>query len=310
MTLLSRHIERLASDDRWTYRASSASGAEPASWAALALAAHGEVAAASRAAAWLAEVQQTNGAVGVSAADRTPCWPTSLAMLAWSAFQRAVESSPFDRHIDRAAQWSLDSQGKTGDPSPLIGHDTTLVGWSWAENTASWLEPSCYFVLGLTAAGYGDHPRVKEGAQLIADRLLPSGGANYGNTIVMGQELLAHVAPTGVAMLTLAGRGHADVRVERSLDYLERHAGPGTAPASLSWACIGLAAHARRPIEADEWIVSALADDAWQPLAAYERSLLLLAARATIDWLPGVSTVQAPLPGGAAVHHSAMVRGE
>ena len=206
MSRLRAHIERLSSADRWTYRAGVESASEPAAWAAAALVACGEAEAALRPARWLAGLQQSYGSVGISIDEDEPRWPTSLALLAWSMVDRATQADRFRTHIERTIAWSLAEHGKTAPHSPQIGHDTTIVGWSWAADTASWLEPTCCFILGLTAAGYGDHPRVREGRRLVADRLLPDGGANYGNTIVLGQRLLPHLAPTGLAMLALAGR--------------------------------------------------------------------------------------------------------
>ncbi len=288
MSIIQRHLETLAAADRWTYRAAAESATEPAAWAAMALAAHGNARAAARPAAWLAELQQRDGSVGVSAAEAEPRWPTSLAMLAWSLVDRAADARRFLTHVGSAAQWSLAEHGKPAPRSPEIGHDTTLVGWPWAADTASWLEPTCYFVLGLTAAGFADHTRVREGRAVVADRLLPDGGANYGNTTVLGQQLLPHIAPTGIALTVLAGAPRTDDRVEKSLAFLEGAIGPDTAPASLSWACIGLAAHNRRPPLADPWIEGALQGDDWQPLAAYEQALLLLAAAPNfLSALPG-----------------------
>jgi hypothetical protein len=284
MSRLREHIKRLAGAQRWTYRAGIESASEPAAWAAVALIACGEVEAAMRPVQWLAGLQQSDGSVGISADEGEPRWPTALAILAWGVVDRATQANRFRTHIESAVAWSLAEHGKSAPRSPQIGHDTTIVGWSWAADTASWLEPTCCFILGLTAAGHGDHPRVEEGRRLVADRLLPDGGANYGNTIVLGQSLLPHLAPTGLAMLALAGEHEGDGRVARSLDYLEQNIGPTTAPASLSWALIGLTAHGRRPSHADQWIESALANPHWQPLAAYEQSLLLLASN---PWILG-----------------------
>jgi hypothetical protein len=225
-------------------------------------------------------------------------------MLAWTAWDDASGSPRFTAQVDRAARWSLAEFGETSPRSPMIGHDTTLNGWSWAANTHSWLEPTCFFILGLRAAGYGRHARTAEGERLVLDRLLPSGGANYGNTIVLGQPLLPHVQPTGIAMWALAHAATSDDRIKMSLRYLENAIGPGSAPASLAYACLGLSAHGRRPQQADDWCAVALSGATEPPLAAYEQALLLLAARADFDWMPALRQVSAarrgPLRSGAA----------
>ena len=198
-------------------------------------------------------------------------------MLAWCAVDGVNTTRRFIEHTKHAATWSLSARGKTAPRSTHVGHDTELTGWSWAADTHSWLEPTCMFVLGLRAAGYGEHHRVREGVRLIVDRLLPDGGANYGNTIVLGQPLVAHIQPTGLAMLALGGEEVLDARVGKSLDYLAASIGPDTAAPSMALACLGLAAHGRRPAAADDWIARALDQRGAAMLATYEQSLLLLA---------------------------------
>ncbi|HMP06810.1 MAG TPA: hypothetical protein PJ982_10705, partial [Lacipirellulaceae bacterium] len=165
---LTRHLDDLAAQSRWTYRAGGSSFTEPAALAAIALSAHRRRAAAMGPARWLAEMQQPNGAVGVAAGEPSPAWPTALALLAWSLVDRGARTRQFDGPVRRAAAWSLAARGKPGERSEHIGHNPTIPGWSWAADTASWLEPTCFFVLGLTAAGYRRHRRVLDGAQLIA----------------------------------------------------------------------------------------------------------------------------------------------
>ena len=286
MSWLTQQLAHLAAAPQWTYRGGKISAAEPAAWTALALTAHDRCQAALRPAQWLAGMQQENGAVGVSAEQDEPRWPTSLAILAWTSLDRSCSNDRYAANIERAVLWSLHSRGKTAPREPRIGHDTNLVGWSWAADTHSWLEPTCLFVMALKAAGRGDHPRAREGVRLIVDRLLPGGGANYGNTLVLGQELLPHVQPSGLAMLALAGESLDDSRVEKTLAYLERSIVADTTPASLSYACMGLAAHRRRPTSASERINTALDQ---HPQGPYEQALLLLAAQPAEAWAPGVS---------------------
>jgi hypothetical protein len=275
-------LATLAAAHRWTYRASRETMAEPAAWSVIALAAHGELDAAQAPADWLAAVQQADGSVGISAAEAEPRWPTSLAMLAWSLLDRATLENRFADRIERAVRWSLEDRGKTTPNSSKIGHDSSIVGWSWAANTASWLEPTCYQVMALTAAGRGEHERVAEGVRLIVDRLLPDGGANYGNTIVLGQQLVAHAAPSGVALAAIAKSVVTDDRIAGTLRYLQQNVGETTTPISLAWGVIGLTAHGWRPLFTDDWIDAALRNDAWAPLAQHEQALLMLAAKPEI----------------------------
>ena len=289
--------DRLAGLDRWEYHPGGPSSSEPAGWTCLALTLAGRVEDALKAADWLAEIQQPSGAVGITASQTTPAWPTSLAMLAWTAVEMRLPDSQrgrFAEQIERAVAWSLADFGKPAPRKPHIGHDTTLVGWSWAADTHSWLEPTCLFVMGLQAAGQGRHPRVQEGFRLIVDRLLPEGGCNYGNTVVLGNVLLPHIQPTGLAMMALAGAEDAaiarDGRIGKSLDYLAaaleptgKSVGP-PATASLCYGVMGLAAHGRRAGDADDWLEAALVrEDGGEP-CAHKLGLIGLAMQPWNQW--------------------------
>ena len=198
-------------------RAEAAS--EPTALAGLALSAAGRDEAAIAHGDWLAAQQTRDGAVGVTSSHQSPCWPTSLAMLLW---QRLDDEARYGTALERALDWTLAEHGLTFPRQAIFGHDTTLVGWSWAAQTHSWQEPTAMFVLALKAVGQSQHPRTREAVQMLVDRLLPTGGCNYGNTIVLGQELLPHIEPTGMIMLALADEQIADPRIGLSLDYLER----------------------------------------------------------------------------------------
>ncbi|MBX3411840.1 MAG: hypothetical protein KF708_03915 [Pirellulales bacterium] len=224
---------------------------EPTALAALALVAQERIASARPALDWLAELQTSEGMLGLNHDEPWPHWPTSLALLAWLA---AGDDVRYGQSIRRAAAWLLTIEGQPVPESDAIGHDVTLVGWPWVETTHSWMEPTAWTVLALRAAGSADHPRVREGTRLLVDRLLPSGGANYGNTYVLHQELRPQVAPTGVTMMALAQLPAADARVNASLDYLTHTLGPHEAAISLAWGLLGLAAFRRVPEAAGTWL--------------------------------------------------------
>jgi hypothetical protein len=195
-------------------------------------------------------------------------------MLAW----QQVDRTKYADAILRATQWALSARGTTTQRKEQIGHDTALVGWSWADGTHSWLEPTAFFVLALKATGHGDHPRTREGVRMLVDRMLPDGGCNYGNTIVLGQPLLPHVQSTGIALWALGGEQVNDRRIGLSLDYLERLLADRTATASLCYALLGLAAHGRRPPDADRWLEAAFRRELEHRPNCYKFALLALAA--------------------------------
>lgn len=281
-------LDDLSTRGVWGYAQDDAA-TEPAALVALAATAHQQAELASAAANWLEGLQAADGSLGIGPTQPEPCWPTSLAVCAWAACARAARS-PAAHHeaVARGVAWLLEARGETAPRNEQVAHDATLVGWPWVLGTHSWVEPTALAVLALRATGQGHHPRTLEAVRLLVDRLLPDGGCNYGNTYVLGQVLRPHVQPSGIALVALAGLDVDDSRVGRTIDYLTRSLSGDLSPVSLAWGVIGLAAHGRRPREADRWLELAASrrpaerpsngsprPGAWAP---YTLALLALAA--------------------------------
>ena len=81
---------------------------------------------------------------------------------------------------------------------------------------------------------------------MLIDRACPGGGWNAGNGVVYGTVVAPHADDTAIALLALSDQGQ-DTVAQNSIQYLERIAPTLTAPWSLAWAILALAAH-RRPI--------------------------------------------------------------
>ncbi len=107
--------------------------------------------------------------------------------------------------------------------------------------------------------------------------MLPDGGCNYGNTVVLGQQLRPHVQPTGAALLALAGETDPSGRIQQSIDYLLNELSTRTTAASLSYALLGLEAHGYKTRKAETWLESA-ATDALKRQSILDLALLTLAA--------------------------------
>jgi len=268
---LSEALEAVAQQPAIGYLAGGAPATEPTSIAALALTANGRQADATKGAEWLAQAQLESGLVGVRSGETAPGWPTSLAVVAWTA----VDKQRFGKHIDRAVAWLLSHRGKAIARSKDFGHDTELVGWAYAEQTHSWVEPTAFAVLALKAAGQANDPAAREGIKVLLDRQLPGGGLNYGNTMVLGQFLRSHVQPTGIALVALAGVNDGSDRLAKTIAWLKRSIGPETTALSLGWAILGLKAQGTElPPNADQWLGAAAAKASPHKLA-----LLALAAK-------------------------------
>lgn len=262
-------------------------GTEPTALAALALLAHGRYDAALPALDWLRERLNERHGVGVSETERQPGWPTGLALLVWRLAARtdAPSGQTYADCIAPATQAILSWAGEALEPNKFVEHDCSLVGWSWVDGTHSWVEPTAIQTLALKAAMEHDPslqvaaaPRVREAIRLLWDRQLPHGGWNYGNTIVLKQELRPHLLPTGLALLALADEAGADYRVEQSLAYLERELGARTAAVSLGYGVLALSAFGRRPGSADWWLQFAAERSLRRRGSPWGTALLALAA--------------------------------
>ena len=275
MNYADRALDFLEAQAAWCYLPGTAPASEPAAFAALALAAYGRAEAAARAHAQLRDAQVADGSIPVRQGDASPGWPTSLAVLAWNLPNAAP--APFAEASCRAVDWLMSIAGETSAQTEYTGHDTTIRGWPWVVGTHSWIEPTAMSVLALKTVGLANHPRAREGVRLLEDRLLPAGGCNYGNTIVLGQALLPHIEPTGAALLALAGEPDRTGKVRESLAYLAATLAADTASASLAYGLLGLAAFDRVPASADAWIAAAMARSVRRG-SSLEVALLALAA--------------------------------
>lgn len=271
---LDQTLDELAVAPGVGYMAGSTAAAEPTALLALALVKHKRLDAARRATEVLASMQQSTGEVGIRSGE-TPGWPTSLAIVAWTT----VDRNAYGTRASRAVNWLLANRGKPVERSDNFGHDTELVGWSYAQQTHSWVEPTAFAVLAFKAAGRADDPAAREGIAVLLDRQLPGGGLNYGNTYVLGQLLRPHIQPTGIGLIALAGETDSSGRIAKSLVWLKRSVGPNTTPLSLGWALLGLGAHGVELPQAGEWLAAAAGRVRSRDRSPHKLALLALAAK-------------------------------
>ena len=223
----------------------------------------------------LAAQQLDDGRVRISIKHPDAFWPTPLAILAWHGSAEYT-----DRQL-RAVNFLLNTSGKhwARKPDSPAGHDTSIKGWPWVENTHSWIEPTALTLIALRTAGYEKHPRAIEGINMIVDRQLPKGGWNYGNTSVFGQELHSMPGPTGIALQALAELVPKE-QIEKSLIYLKTTVEKLYTPFALGWSLLGLSAWSERPTNSQALILSSL--DRQKRYGPYDTSLLSLLVIASI----------------------------
>ena len=160
----------------------------------------------------------------------------------------------------------------------LRGHDTLIKGWPWVDGTHAWAEPTAMNLLALRLTGHDATPSAREAVRLLHDRLLPSGGCNYGNTIVFGQELRPQLEPTGVCLLALAGETDDRGRTDKAIEYVQRELSANTTTVSLCYGLLGLAAQEKYPSAADSWLAAAAQRVVARDPAPYKLALLTLAS--------------------------------
>jgi len=275
MSWLISTLDQLASHPVCGYARDSAPATEPTALAALALVAHQRAHDAESAIAWLRRIQAADGSVGIREGE-TPGWPTSLAVLTWHATRPA---GAYKQQINHAVAWILNAHGETMPRVAEFGHNTELAGWSYADATSCWIEPTALHVTALKAIGHSQHTRTRDGVRLLIDRLLANGGCNYGNTVVLGQTLRPHVQPTGIALLALAGETDPSGRIAKSIGWLRRSIGAETTSASLAWALLGLQAHGIQSPDAAAWLAAAYDRTIKSGSSPHMLALLALAAK-------------------------------
>ena len=240
----------------WAALASSSQPAiEPTCYSALALGS-APVADIERAQDFLLHTQNPNGSWPVFPGDNQEGgWITSLAVIALRDLVPAIPARL------QAFRWLMDCAGKesnwfwkwkfrTADRHVRFNPDK--YGWPWFPDTVSWVVPTAFSILALNQlpCSCGDlegiPSRIDCGIQMLFDRACPGGGWNAGNGVVYGTVLAPHADDTAIALLALNDREQYPV-VQSSVQYLERVARTLTAPWSLAWTILALAAH-HRPI--------------------------------------------------------------
>jgi hypothetical protein len=252
----------------WAALASSSQPAiEPTCYAALALGS-APVGDIERAQDFLLRTQNPNGSWPVVPGDdQEGGWVTSLAVIALRDLVPAISARLQGFHwllncSGKESNWFWKWKFRTADRHVRFNPDK--YGWPWFPDTVSWVVPTSFAIVALneipcSCGGLERIPlRVDCGIQMLFDRACPGGGWNAGNGVVYGCPLAPHVDDTAIALLALSDRG-PDPVVQSGVQYLERVAPTLTAPWSLAWSILALAAHGR-PIASLHDSLSALSD--------------------------------------------------
>ena len=124
----------------------------------------------------------------------------------------------------------------------MMDIDLKRVGWPWALNTFSWVEPTAWSCFALQRSVRGGDARVQEGLRLLLDRAFDQGGINYGNRLILGK--MTDPIPTPTALMVLALQGHTNhPRVQAARRYLRNAVLELPDLEHLAWAILALNSH-------------------------------------------------------------------
>jgi hypothetical protein len=213
-------------DGGWPYLAGKQSRLEPTSWVMLAT----ETPASSTPLqAW----QRGDGLL-VEPVTGVPNYAfNGLAIVALGS-----QPAPWAQSIVRAL---LVTRGVKLPAHPMVRQDGALQAWPWFQDTFSWVEPTAWCMLALKKVTGTPRPpevasRVEEAERLLADRVCPGGGWNYGNGLVYGKDLPAHVPATAAAVLAMQDLKALAI-VREAIAFLVAHSRSegSSAAAALGW---------------------------------------------------------------------------
>lgn len=237
----------------WAGLASSSQPAiEPTCYSALALGSAAPTCYAQRALEFLLRIQNPNGSWPAFAGDdQEGAWTTALALLTLRDVPAAIPArlKGFDwlmKFAGREGNWLWKWKFRTTDRH--VRFDPDKFGWPWFPDTVSWIVPTAFALLALkqvpcSCAGVEQVPfRVERGMEMLLDRACPGGGWNAGNGVVYGVPVAPHPDDSAIALLALTDHRQEAV-VQSGLRYLEDAAVNLSAPWSLAWAILALAAH-------------------------------------------------------------------
>lgn len=186
--------------------------------------------------------------------DHVGSWTTSLVLI---ALRSAAEVTG---QRTQGGEWLIGSAGKESNwfwkwkfrtTDRHVRFDPDKFGWPWLPDTNSWVVPTAFAILALTQPGTesseASKRRVEFGIQMLLDRCCPGGGWNAGNGIVYGCPMAPHPDDTAIALLALSSYWREPI-VKASVDWLARAAPNLSAPWSLAWSILALAAY-QRPID-------------------------------------------------------------
>jgi Prenyltransferase and squalene oxidase repeat len=237
-------------DGGWGAHQGKRSNTEATAFALLALRTVGDRsvgASIDRALDWLTERQNMDGSWPLTDQLKPGSWTTALVVLSLAHVGR------HEQQALRGANWLLSQEGR--DPGWLNSllyrwapHrlatrlNPDLKGWPWTPNAFSWVEPTAYALTALKklrphVQSALAEDRIRQGELLLYDRMCKGGGWNYGNSVVLGEELPPYPDTTAIALIALHDHQTAEAN-QLSLQALQHMLTDVESGLTLSWAIL------------------------------------------------------------------------
>ena len=144
--------------------------------------------------AWLGSHQRDDGSFGLVDGFVRDVAATGLVALALG------EGEPREHALDHLEAL----EGERIGFSDTVPMDGEISAWPWTDDTFTWVEPTSRAILALKRFR-PTSPRIAQGIAMLRDRRSIGGGWNYGNSVVLGEELPPFAHTTAIAVLALHG---------------------------------------------------------------------------------------------------------
>jgi hypothetical protein len=146
---------------------------------------------------WLVEHQREDGSFSTDVGPYVNDSATGLGALALGP----------GAERERALDYLESSRALHVESTAAIPIDESAIGWAWARGTASWVEPTARALWALRVARPSS-VKIQDAVDLLRDRESVGGGWNYGNRVVLGEDLPPFAQTTAIALMGLSGLDH------------------------------------------------------------------------------------------------------
>ena len=160
--------------------------------------------------AWLEAHQNEDGrlAAHIGAVENDSVTPLAALALSGSARERALDAV-------------VGMRAERFPSTPAIPFDDAVRGWPWTRGAFGWAEPTAHAVLALRVLRPEATAALDDGIGMLLDRECVGGGWNYGNRVVLGEDLPPFAQTTAIAMLALQRFEDASI-LDRGLTRLRQ----------------------------------------------------------------------------------------